>query len=299
MLPDVIDVVLIGALQRDGRVSLQALATQVGLSRAAVRSRVRRLLESRVVRVAAIVHPSLAGTSAVAHLAIDVDGPVRPIADELAARPAVWSLTLTTGSHPIRMQLRTLDEAQLAEQVNSIRTLPCVSGVEAFRVHTAICDDHAVQHDLSETVLDAIDWRLIRELARDGRTSYTCLARTVGLSQSSIRVRVIRLLHGGVIHIKAIVDPRAAGSTELAGAGLTTTCDLAAAAARIAAVPGITYLAAGFGGYDLVCAFDALSRRGVVTALETIRAIPGVRVAESWQHLHVIKHTALSPDANL
>ena len=47
--------------------------------------------------------------------------------------------------------------------------------------------------------LDDIDWRLLRELQRDGRAPYTRLAGIIGLSQAATRARVVRLMRSGVI----------------------------------------------------------------------------------------------------
>lgn len=52
---------------------------------------------------------------------------------------------------------------------------------------------------LSVEQLDAVDRRLVRELASDGRASYTDLAERVGLSVSAAHQRVRRLEQRGVI----------------------------------------------------------------------------------------------------
>ena len=60
--------------------------------------------------------------------------------------------------------------------------------------------------------LDAVDSRLVRELAADGRCSYTDLADRVGLSVSAVHQRVRRLEQRGVIRgYGARVDPDALG----------------------------------------------------------------------------------------
>lgn len=60
--------------------------------------------------------------------------------------------------------------------------------------------------------LDAVDRRLVRELAADGRASYTDLAERVGLSVSAAHQRVRRLEQRGVISgYGARVDPDALG----------------------------------------------------------------------------------------
>ncbi len=60
--------------------------------------------------------------------------------------------------------------------------------------------------------LDALDWRLLRELQQDARLSYNELARRVGLSSPAVAERVRRLEETGVIAgYRADVDPAKVG----------------------------------------------------------------------------------------
>jgi Lrp/AsnC family leucine-responsive transcriptional regulator len=60
--------------------------------------------------------------------------------------------------------------------------------------------------------LDALDWRLLRELQHDARLSYNALARRVGLSAPAVAERVRRLEEAGVIAgYHAVVDPAKVG----------------------------------------------------------------------------------------
>jgi Lrp/AsnC family leucine-responsive transcriptional regulator len=60
--------------------------------------------------------------------------------------------------------------------------------------------------------LDQTDWRIIAELQRDGRLSYSQLARLVNLSPPAAAERVRRLEEAGVIAgYQARIDPARAG----------------------------------------------------------------------------------------
>jgi DNA-binding Lrp family transcriptional regulator len=288
---DAVDAVLVRELQRDGRATFQALADRVGLSRTAVRTRVQHLLDSGIVRVVGIVHASVIGTGAIGHLFVDVDGPARHVVDAVARKPATWFAALSTGAHAVVAEVRVRDDVKLAEEVDAVRSLPGVRGVEVFRVISVVKDAHSVVTELPDVSLDDIDWRLLRELTRDGRTPYTRLAEVVGLSQAATRARAVRLMRSGVIHVSGIVDSRALGSGELAGVGVRVSSDVDAAVVRIARLSGINYVVSGFGRYDLVCGIDATSRDLLLSTLEAVRAVPGVWVGESWHHLDVVKQT--------
>ncbi|MGW2896898.1 Lrp/AsnC family transcriptional regulator [Streptomyces sp. NPDC001212] len=65
--------------------------------------------------------------------------------------------------------------------------------------------------------LDAIDWRILDVLQRDGRASFTDLARAVSMSASAVTERVRRLEESGVISgYAAVVDPDKVGLTIMA-----------------------------------------------------------------------------------
>ncbi|WP_340560618.1 Lrp/AsnC family transcriptional regulator [Streptomyces sp. GSL17-111] len=65
--------------------------------------------------------------------------------------------------------------------------------------------------------LDAIDWRILDVLQRDGRASFADLARAVSMSASAVTERVRRLEEAGVISgYAAVVDPEKVGLTIMA-----------------------------------------------------------------------------------
>ncbi|RFS82540.1 AsnC family transcriptional regulator [Actinomadura pelletieri DSM 43383] len=288
---DAVDAVLVRELQRDGRATFQALADRVGLSRTAVRARVQHLLETQVVRVVGIVHAAVVGAEAIGHLSVTVDGSARKVAGLIAERPAVSFTALTAGPHDLVAQVRTRDDAALAAEVDHVRSVPGVRVAEVFRSVATVRDTHAVVRDLEDVSLDAIDWRLLQELQRDGRAPYTRLAHIIGLSQAATRARVVRLMRSGVIQVTGLADPLALGAAELGGFGLVVTGALRKAAEAVAAKDGVRYLATGFGRYDIVGQAEAASRGELVAVLDAIRAVPGVTVRESWHHLDVVKES--------
>ncbi len=95
---DEIDAQLIRRLQVDGRRPYTQLAREVGLSEAAVRQRVQRLLDSGVMQIVAVTDPLQLGLHRQAMILIKVEGDVRDVAAELSAFDEVDYLVLTAGS---------------------------------------------------------------------------------------------------------------------------------------------------------------------------------------------------------
>ncbi|QUX27344.1 Lrp/AsnC family transcriptional regulator [Nocardiopsis akebiae] len=286
---DAVDTALMRALQGDGRATFQALADGVGLSRTAVRARVRQLVQSGAIRIVGVLHAGVVGMEVLSHVSFRVSGPVGPMLDALGEREAVTFAAHSAGRFPAVAQVRVADDAALTKELSELRALPGVEGAEVFRANSVFKDAHSSVRELRDVELDALDWRLVRQLLRDGRSSYADLARQVGLSQAAARSRVVRLLDSGVVHVTALVEPTAVGANERLGFGLRCRGDAELLGAALANMPRISFLASGFGRYDVIGTLTAPDRCQLVEALEWVRATPGVGYVESWDHLSVRK----------
>ncbi|MFM8388740.1 MAG: Lrp/AsnC family transcriptional regulator, partial [Actinomycetota bacterium] len=82
---DATDQRIIEQLQADGRLPYTQLGAAVGLSEAAVRQRVQRLITSGVLQVAAVTNPLMVGRRRMALIGISTTGPTDGIGDTLRA----------------------------------------------------------------------------------------------------------------------------------------------------------------------------------------------------------------------
>src|SRR5881398_4120649 len=85
MALDDVSKAIIEQLQQDGRRSYAAIGKVVGLSEAAVRQRVQRLIDSGVMQIVAVTDPMELGFARQAMIGLTVEGPLEPVADALAA----------------------------------------------------------------------------------------------------------------------------------------------------------------------------------------------------------------------
>jgi len=104
---------IIEQLQEDGRRSYAAIAKSVGLSEAAVRQRVQRLLEAGVMQVVAVTDPLTVGFNRQAMIGVRADGDLRRVADTLAALDEVEYVVVTAGRFDILVQVVCVDDEQL------------------------------------------------------------------------------------------------------------------------------------------------------------------------------------------
>jgi Lrp/AsnC family transcriptional regulator, regulator for asnA, asnC and gidA len=132
-LLDGVNRALIAALQADGRRSYAALAADVGLSDAAVRQRVQRLLDAGIMQIVAVTDPLQLGFARQAMIGVRADGDLRDIADKLAALPEIDYVVVTAGSFDLLVEVVCNDDDHLLSLLNdSIRSVPGVRDSETF-----------------------------------------------------------------------------------------------------------------------------------------------------------------------
>lgn len=130
---DEIDRSIITELQKDGRRSYTAIGHTVGLSEAAVRQRVQRLIDDRVVQIVAVTDPIQLGFRRMAMVGMRIDGDVTKVADALAKVPEVAYVVVAGGSFDLLLEVVCEDDDHLIEVLNrTIRVFPGVRETETF-----------------------------------------------------------------------------------------------------------------------------------------------------------------------
>lgn len=124
---------IIEQLQQDGRRPYASIGKAVGLSEAAVRQRVSKLLETGVMQIVAVTDPLQVGFSREAMIGIEVDGDMEAVADLLSLMDEISYIILTAGSFDIILEVVCEDDEALLEVINrKIRAIPGVRRTETF-----------------------------------------------------------------------------------------------------------------------------------------------------------------------
>lgn len=127
------DKAIIEQLQVDGRMPYAKLAPLVGLSEAATRQRVNKLVERGVMQVVAVTDPSMLGLRHQAMIGVNVDLDVRAVADALAKVDAVDYVVIAAGRYDILLEVTCADQAEFLDVVDdSIRPVPGIARIEAI-----------------------------------------------------------------------------------------------------------------------------------------------------------------------
>ncbi|GAO06697.1 putative AsnC family transcriptional regulator [Streptomyces lydicamycinicus] len=130
---DSVSLAIIEQLQEDGRRPYAAIGKAVGLSEAAVRQRVQKLLDQGVMQIVAVTDPLTVGFRRQAMVGINVEGDLDPVADALTTMEEVEYVVMTAGSFDLLIEIVCEDDDHLLEMINKrIRTLPGVRSTESF-----------------------------------------------------------------------------------------------------------------------------------------------------------------------
>jgi DNA-binding Lrp family transcriptional regulator len=144
--------------------------------------------------------------------------------------------------------------------------------------------------------LDEVDLALIEQLRRDGRASFESLGHAVGLSRTTARARVQRLLDAGTLRVVANVHPEIDGihtcasiSVDVLGVPARTV------AASISSMPEATFVSLVAGRHAIAVELRASSITALESAFSTIRAISGVRLVDASLYTDFVKEPYIPP----
>lgn len=128
---DEVDRAVIRALQTDGRTPYSKLGPMVGLSQAAVRQRVQRLIDRGVMQVVAVTDPATLGLGLQAMVGVRVEGDTRVVAAAIAESVDVDYVVITAGRYDLLVEVVAPDAGALLDLVTiAIRDVPGVVSTE-------------------------------------------------------------------------------------------------------------------------------------------------------------------------
>lgn len=133
---DPTDQALIKELQRDGRQSNVELAKKLGLSEGAIRHRIRKLMERRLIRVVAVEDPVAGGrrTHVVICLRVEIKR-LEQVAASLAGMPELSFVYVTSGPYDIVAVAFFESDAELHDFLTTnVARMPGILRTETFHI---------------------------------------------------------------------------------------------------------------------------------------------------------------------
>ena len=124
---------IIDQLQQDGRMSYAALAKKIGLSEAAARQRVQRMLDAGMMQIVAVTDPLTLGFRRQVMIGMKVEGDMRAVAEKIAQIPEVDYVVVCAGSYDILAELVCTDDEHLLGLLND--KIRPIDGVQSTETH--------------------------------------------------------------------------------------------------------------------------------------------------------------------
>ena len=295
---DDIDRTLIDSLVADGRASYAALARRIGMSQAAVKTRVIRLLESGVIHIVGRIDPRALGYGEFAYCLVDAEGPVASAADRLAEMEEAAFVLILAGTRGLFVEFRARDAEHLGAALEAARSDAQVRGIDASSLVSF------VKQDWSHS--PAGDHRLgppppgCRRHRHRGCSSiwrptagplFAEMAEAAGMSHAATRERVLALISAGVVTVQTIVSPGLLGVKGYAGLMVEVEGPAGPVADDIAAVADTTMVAIVLGRFDVLAEASYQDEAHLADLLDQVRSLEGVRQVEAFVYLVEVKES--------
>ena len=298
---DPLDIQLMTELESDATQTYKDLADKLGMSRPTVASKVRKLLDSGVIKIICWSDPVALGYKIAAGLAICVQpGRINEAAHRLAAFSQVSHVLLVTGRFDIMAWSQFREREDLSGfLLNELGSIPGLLHVETNLVLKQVkvsprllieCKDPPLLENVTKN-LDDLDFKLIRGLQTNARQKADHLAQTLGVSDTTILRRIQRLVDEQVIRIRTFVHPFALGYEGVAVIGLKCDMDkVRKAADAIAAYRNVQFVYISTGRYDISAwvVFQNLSDLWHFITVE-LSSIPGLRDVDTIINHKLVK----------
>lgn len=130
---DAVNKAIIEQLQEDGRRSYAAIGKAVGLSEAATRQRVQRLIEAHVMQIVAVTDPRQLGFQRQAMIGIRSHGDLVAVADRIAQLDEVDYCVVVAGRYDVLAEVVAANDEDLLRTVTTIRGVEGVDSSETLQ----------------------------------------------------------------------------------------------------------------------------------------------------------------------
>ncbi len=137
--------------------------------------------------------------------------------------------------------------------------------------------------------IDELDLRILDLLQTDGRMPFVKIAEELGVSDTTVRTRVDRLVRRFGVKFVVDVDPNDLGLVYVYLAVGVQGAALARAVERMTALPSVIFLARTLGTHDLMAEAICRDHEDLMRLLDEVRAIPGVVRMDTLTVLRVEK----------
>ena len=308
---DPADRTIVEHLQEDGRRSFAQIARATGLAERTVRSRMRHLLHSEVIQIAAVTDPRALGyhSSALLGLVLDPAAPASETARKLLSVAVIDYVVVATGRYGLFAEVICHDRRELQEVIeNRIGGIGGIRTIESFpylSLHYQLANFGAARRkSLQEAgvvprTLTRTDRDIVKALSENGRMPLQAVADRLSISESQVRNRFNAMSADGVVSVIAIVNPMSLGYGTVAWVAVRVGCGVPAldVADGLSSLSHVTYVAICAGRFDIFSEVACRDETELLAIIDhDIRSLDGVMSIEVsiYQHLHYKRLTPIA-----
>ncbi len=131
--------------------------------------------------------------------------------------------------------------------------------------------------------LDATNLAILGHL-RDGRKAFGEIARSIGVSENTVRTRVSRLQESGILTFSGLIDPDGVEGVKVIYVGVKlSSMDLGAKAEALSRLSGVVSTAVVTGRYDVIITALLTEKFGLLQFLtEELARVEGIASVETF-----------------
>lgn len=304
---DDVDRQLIHALVREGRLTNRALAKAVGINEVTVASRVRQLLENRVISIGPQFDWKAAGYGRHAFAFVSTHGrsPIE-VGQELKTWDGVHTVSATFGDAQLVLDLLAVDDRDLHALITKIAASRGVASVHIEQTVDFVKYPNGWAPKPFDCVepeclpnpivpFDAVDQQIVRCLQANGRASSVEIGREIGVSDPTVRARLKKMSDAGLLRVGARLDPLVTQDIRsVVFVGITAEGDakkMGKLLRRFWEYPQVLTCSTSIGPCTIVLAVTGPSEQDTAQFINTtVWSLPGIRSVRSWPVVEVLMY---------
>jgi DNA-binding Lrp family transcriptional regulator len=207
--PDEIDDEIIAFLRTNPRVTNKDIAARLEIAESTVAQRIRSMADKGIMKVIAQKHVFSDGYTTMCFLFISSSQrPVQEVCKDIAEIQDVFSVAQVLGDPDIFVGIRSksiLEAHDIRHRIGGINGVDSTDMLYAFRVHKYVASLGTVSATHAESA--EADDSIFAPLSADGRQSNREVGRQLGISASTVRQRLAKMLRGGEIKFEVVCNP--------------------------------------------------------------------------------------------
>ena len=143
----------------------------------------------------------------------------------------------------------------------------------------------------SSTNLDEMDFAILSLLQKDGRMSFTDIAKELDVAANTIRYRITKLIETGTLHFYAFVNPLDLNFNAISEIQISISPSrlIERAGQKIAEMEEVSFVVMATGEADLLVEVNCQDTQHLRDVLDRLHLIEGVEKTKTSTYLKVFK----------